>query len=95
MRASYGYRDGSGDYYITVDTDRCTGCGDCVPACPAGVLDVGEDENDPLKEDDVAFVVEAHRRRLGTSCAACKPSGARPALPCVAACPEDAIEHSW
>lgn len=25
-------------FVITVDEEKCTGCGDCVPACPAQVL---------------------------------------------------------
>jgi len=37
MIANYGYKDGSGEYFISIDTDRCNGCGDCVPACPADV----------------------------------------------------------
>ena len=47
MLANYGYKDGSGDFFITIDTDKCDGCGDCVPACPAGCFEVGEDPNDP------------------------------------------------
>ena len=52
MLANYGYKDASGDFFITIDTDKCNGCGDCVTACPArnfAVLD--EDPNDPLRED--------------------------------------------
>jgi hypothetical protein len=28
--ANYGYKDGSGEYFITLDTDKCDGCGKCV-----------------------------------------------------------------
>ena len=28
MKANYGYKDGSGEFFITLDTDRCTACGD-------------------------------------------------------------------
>ena len=45
MIANYGYKDGSGDFFIAIDTDKCNGCGDCVSACPYGVYVVGEDPN--------------------------------------------------
>jgi Fe-S-cluster-containing hydrogenase component 2 len=95
MLANYGYADGAGDFFITVDTDRCDGCGRCVPACPARVFAVGEDDNDPLRDTPVAAVTIDRRRQLKAACAACKPDGARPPLPCVAACTCDALAHSW
>jgi len=95
MIAHFGYKDGSGDYFIIVDTDRCNGCGDCVPVCPAGVLEIRDNEFDPLAEDTMAAVTEEHRRKIKYSCAPCKPEGGRPPLPCVAACGLDAITHSW
>ena len=36
MLANYGYSDGSGNYFITIDTEKCNRCGDCVAACPSG-----------------------------------------------------------
>jgi ferredoxin len=95
MRASYGYSDASGDYFITVDTDRCDGCGECVEACPAGILEVGEDENDPLRDEPVASVRPGSRRSLASACSACKPTRARPVLACVVSCVPGAITHSW
>ncbi len=95
MIANYGYKDGSGDFFLAIDTDRCDGCGDCVLACPGRVLGVGEDPNDPLREEPVAFVVEAHRKKLKYTCAPCKPDHNRPPLPCVQACKPEAISHSW
>ncbi len=95
MIANYGYKDGSGDYFITIDTDKCNGCKDCVGACTYGVLDVGPDENDPLSDDEVAFVNEAERKKIKYTCAQCKPIKNRPPLPCMAACKQEAISHSW
>ena len=93
MKANYGYRDGSGDYFIVIDTDRCIECEHqgCVPACPGGVLEIIEDDY----EDEVCAVAEEHRKKIKYSCAACKPDTNRPSLPCVIACTPEAITHSW
>jgi len=31
-------------YVVTVDEEKCTGCGTCVPTCPAGVFELEENE---------------------------------------------------
>ena len=95
MIANYGYKDGSGDYFIAIDTDKCDGCGDCVSACPQRVFAVGEDPNDPLRDELVAVVAEAQRKKLKYTCAECKPDHDRPPLRCVRACKPAAISHSW
>lgn len=95
MLAHYGYKDGSGEYFIVIDTDKCSGCEDCVRACPYGVLEVGEDENDPFREEPVARVAEEHRKKIKYTCAPCKPESGRKPLPCMEACEPDAISHSW
>ncbi len=38
MITHYGYIDGSGEYYIVVDSDKCIGCGKCVEVCPQKAL---------------------------------------------------------
>lgn len=93
MKANYGYTDGSGDYYIAIETEGCLKCieHNCVDACPQEVFDIIEDDYD----DMVAAVVEQHRRSLAYVCAECKPVTDPPPLPCVEACPKDAITHSW
>jgi len=93
--ANYGYMDGSGQYFIKIDTDKCDGCGECARACPAGVLAVGEDENDPFRETPVAKVTDEHRKKIKYSCGPCKPVTGRQELPCVSACKPTALEHSW
>lgn len=96
MLANYGYKDGSGDYFITIDTDKCDGCGDCVTACPVDVFEVvDEDANDPMRNDPVAMVRRDKQRKLKYECGPCKPPSYNPPLPCVEACKAGVISHSW
>jgi Fe-S-cluster-containing hydrogenase component 2 len=93
--ANYGYKDGSGDFFITIDTGKCDGCKACVRACPADCFEVGEDPNDPLRDEPVAIVCDAVRKKIKYVCGQCKPTAGRSPLPCMVACPQDAISHSW
>jgi ferredoxin len=94
MIANYGFRDGSGDWYVTIDTDKCNGCGKCLEVCPAKILEVGPDEIDIFRQEPVAFVKRKERKKVKYDCAPCRPGyGAEPA-PCVAICEPKAITHS-
>lgn len=96
MLAYYGYSDGSGSYFISIDTDKCNGCEDCVRACPMAVYKVvDEDPNDPMNDEPVVLVVPDKKNKLKYECGPCKPPSDRPPLPCVAACEKGAISHSW
>ena len=98
MIANYGYEDGSGFYYVTIDGDICARCEDhaCLQACPAGVYAIEMDDYDDL----VAIVADGMRKRLRETCAACKGqnggggTGERK-LPCTSACSGNALRHSW
>ena len=94
MQAHYGYKDGSGDYFIIIDTDRCNGCGKCVKACPYGVLELVENEFD-IEGGLMAAVTEEHRKKIKYTCGPCKPVSGERKLPCVLACEPKAITHSW
>ena len=97
MIANYGYEDGSGFYYITIDGDICARCTDhaCVTACPQGVYLIEMDDYDDL----VATVSEAARKRLRELCSPCKGQngggGTGHKLPCTTACAGGALRHSW
>ncbi len=96
MLANYGYQDGSGEYFIRLDTDKCNGCGDCVSACPAGAFELrDEDPNDPLREMPVVVIKDSERNKIKYACGPCKPMADRPPLPCLTACIPAAIAHSW
>ena len=43
----------------------------------------------------MAAVKEEHRWKLKYTCGPCKPVGKQVTPPCIAACPNEAIEHSW
>ena len=46
MLANYGYADASGEYYITIDTDKCNGCGACEQVCPKNIFEMIQDDYD-------------------------------------------------
>ncbi|MFA7468689.1 MAG: ferredoxin [Desulfotomaculaceae bacterium] len=93
MLAHYGYKDGSGDFFLSINTDQCANCQKkpCVSACPEQVLEVFEDDY----EDEVVRVKEEHRKKIKYSCAACKPFSGERNLACQQACNLGAIKHSW
>ncbi len=91
MLANYGYKDGSGEYFITIDTDKCNSCEACVKACPAEVMEMITNDYDEV----VAAVTEEHRKKIKYSCAPCKPASGSSEIPCITACEPGAIVHSW
>jgi len=94
MKANYGYKDGSGEYFITIDTDKCNSCEECIKVCPAGVLIMIPNDFD-LEAEDMPAVSEKERWKIKYTCAPCKPVDKESTPPCIEACKEDAIEHSW
>jgi len=94
MLAYHGFKDGSGEWFIIIDTDRCDGCGRCAEACPQQALEVVEDPYDPLSDKQVPVVVEEERKKIRYTCAPCKPGYGEPPPPCAAACGPGAISFS-
>lgn len=92
MITHYGYSDGSGDYYITIDGDKCNACGKCVSQCPQSALEL---EAMFIDFDDkiVASVKEDQRKKIKYTCEPCKPeaNSAR----CEHACENKAIKCTW
>jgi NAD-dependent dihydropyrimidine dehydrogenase PreA subunit len=92
MITHYGYTDGSGEYFIVIDDDRCDGCGDCVENCPQGALEIVTELID-LEDKAVAAVAEEHRRKIRYTCASCKPETGW--TPCVLSCKSGAVGCVW
>lgn len=90
VEIQYGYSDGTGEYFITVDTAKCDGCGLCVEACPSRVLTmISEDGRGPY-----AAVKEDLRKKLSYVCpgiVSCAAKGSN----CCDACKHGAIKVSW
>ncbi len=89
MITYYGYTDGSGEYYVVVDSEKCSGCGKCVEACPQRALELITEFID-LDDKTVAAVCEEHRKKIGYTCSACKPEKQETA--CVLACTSKAMK---
>lgn len=84
--ANYGYQDGYGEFYITIDTDKCNGCDKCVEACPKDLFIMILDDYDEFKP----MVKEEMCNELEHVCdaAACD-------YKCHKVCDQNAISHSW
>lgn len=94
MKVHYGYVDGTGEYFIEIDTAFCLQCKKkpCINACPKGVY---KEEEDDFGDASVTVVKEA-RKNLMYLCMECKSDGKeRKRLPCVSHCPFNALKHSW
>jgi Fe-S-cluster-containing dehydrogenase component len=89
--SNYGFEDGTGAYYIAIDSGKCAICEEkpCVDNCPTGVLGKEADDFD----DIVAIVKEEFRHQIQIACTECHVAGLP--LPCVGSCRREAIRHSW
>ena len=92
MITHYGYIDGSGEFYIVIDSDKCSGCGRCIQVCPQSALQL-ESMFIDLEDKTVASVTEEHRKKIKYTCASCKPEGGK--TPCILACESGAIKAVW
>lgn len=39
-------------YNVTVDTDKCTGCGECVDVCPVDVYELQDGKSSPVNAEE-------------------------------------------
>ncbi len=88
----YGYSDGSGEYYIVIDAEKCSSCGECIQKCPQDALKMESTFID-IEDKLVAAVTEEHRKKIRYICSPCKPEEA--SVPCVQACDQKAITCIW
>lgn len=91
IKANYGYTDGSGDYFITIDTDKCNGCNNCVQGCPENVFEIIEDDYD----ESVAAIKQDIITKIGYICPGYYKKCINEKVNCHVVCLEEAIDHSW
>ncbi|HEY95932.1 MAG TPA: 4Fe-4S dicluster domain-containing protein [Dehalococcoidia bacterium] len=90
-RVQYGYNDATGDYYITINSVKCDGCGECITACPSSIYEIASDENGR----SVAMVKETLRKKLSILCPGVGNCNGREKGNCQAVCPGQALTISW
>ena len=90
MKAHYGYADGSGEYFITIDTDKCDGCGACAQVCPKNIFEIVPDDYDEIK----AAVRAEFAKNLSYVCPGAAKCKGRPSA-CGDACARGAIGLTW
>jgi benzoyl-CoA reductase subunit A len=90
-KIQYGYADGTGDYFITVDTELCDGCRKCIEACPAGIFAMDTDAKGSLK----ATVKEEVRKKISFVCLGFDACRRANETNCHSVCSKNAINHSW
>jgi len=91
MKVNYGYTDGTGNYFITIDNERCDGCAECIKACPAGIFVIGEDDSGQPK----AKVKDEVRKKLAFACPGFSECSIKYEVNCHSVCQKEAISHSW
>ena len=91
MIIHYGYEDGSGKYYVSIDAETCDACALCVEKCPQKVLKIDSVMLD-LEDKQVAVVDEAQRKKIHYACATCHQGEE---TPCFRACERGAIVATW
>jgi predicted CoA-substrate-specific enzyme activase len=89
MKINYGYSDGTGEYFITIDTVKCDGCGKCVEVCPEKLYVVANDEGGHPK----VTVRDELRKKIANLCPGFPNCKAQ--MNCHSVCPRNAISHTW
>ncbi|MBN2567804.1 MAG: 4Fe-4S binding protein [Deltaproteobacteria bacterium] len=91
MIIHYGYEDGSGRYYVSIDAEKCDACNACIEKCPQKVLKIDTVMLD-LEDKQVAVADDTQRKKIRYLCASCHQSKE---ILCIRACGKGAITATW
>ncbi|MCL2691494.1 MAG: 4Fe-4S binding protein [Candidatus Bathyarchaeota archaeon] len=89
MISYHGYSDGSGEYFLSVDSDKCNGCQKCINKCPQNILHIELMFID-LEDKPIAAVKKEQCNKIRYTCTQqCNPE--KNQTPCILCCPTNAI----
>jgi predicted CoA-substrate-specific enzyme activase len=91
MKVQYGYSDGTGEYFITIDYNLCNGCGECAAKCPVGIFTMEKDGSSQPR----ATIEEVNRKKLGVLCPGSTACPLGKGADCQSICKANAITHGW
>jgi len=91
MKVQYGYSDGTGEYFITIDYNLCNGCGECAAQCPARIFVMEKDGASRPR----AVVNEESRKKLAILCPGVHECPIGGGTSCQSICKSKAIRLSW
>jgi len=91
MITHFGYTDGSGKYYVSIDAEKCNACSACIERCPKKILTL-ETVMIDLDFKQAAAVLESERKKIKYTCGPCHEGTE---IPCVRACEKGAIVATW
>lgn len=89
-KVNYGYSDGTGTYYITIDSGKCDSCAACVNTCPNTLLALSNENG-----KTAAVIKPEMRKKISQSCPGISTCRNHIEKTCQSVCKNNAISHSW
>jgi ferredoxin len=91
MIIHYGYEDGSGRYYVSINAEKCDACNACIEKCPQRIITIDTVMID-IDDKQVAVINESCRKKIKNTCGECHKEKV---IYCAKACSKGAIETTW
>lgn len=91
MIIHYGYEDGSGRYYVSINAEKCDACNACIEKCPQKIITIDTVMID-IDDKRVAVVDESFRKKIRNTCGECHK---QKTIHCVQACSKGAVATTW
>lgn len=89
-KVNYGYSDGTGVYYITMDSAKCNGCNACVETCPNGLFSLSYEDGKKS-----AVIKKEMLKKISQVCPGISVCRNQRENTCESVCKSNAISHSW